>query len=125
MKYLRLTNSTEGKVLCEHCAVADNIFTRTRGLMGRCALAPGEGLLITHCPSIHMYWMKFSLDVVFVTRENVVTDFVENIAPGKIYVAKQQCGKPYAAIELPVGTIAQSRTQLGDKLICEETAAPV
>jgi uncharacterized membrane protein (UPF0127 family) len=87
-----------------------------RGLSGRASLAEDEGLLIVPCPSIHMFGMKFSLDVIFVTTDNVVTDIVEGIAPRKIYVAKDNAGKPHSALELPVGAIARSATQIGDTL---------
>ena len=120
MKFLRIINSTRDVILCERCGVADNLFTRVRGLLGRTGLEPDEGLLLRPCPSIHMFGMKFSLDVLFATSDNVVTDFVEGIAPGKVYVAKAHCGKAHTAIELPVGTIARSRTQLGDTLILEK-----
>lgn len=111
--------------MCERCELANNLWTRVRGLLGRTSLAADEGLWITPCPSIHMFGMKFSLDVIFVTRDNVVTDLVENIAPGKIYAAQARCGKPYAALEVAVGTIARSKTQVGDQLICETDAAPL
>lgn len=119
MKSVRLRNETRGRVLCDHCEVADNILTRVRGLLGRQSLPAGEGLLIVPCPSIHMFGMKFALDVIFITRDNVVTDFIENIAPGKAYVAKAHPSKAHSAIELPVGTIAASGTQLGDQLSIE------
>ena len=119
MNFLRITNATREVVLCERCGVADNLFTRMRGLLGRSELEPDEGLLINPCPSIHMFGMKFSLDVVFVTADNIVTDFVESIPPGKAYVAKAHHGKARAAIELPVGTISGSGTQIGDTLTVE------
>lgn len=125
MKYIRVTNSTQGTVIAAHCGVADNLFTRVRGLLGRSSLAADEGLFITPCPSIHMFGMKFGLDVIFVTRDNVVTDYVAAIAPGKIYAAKAHCGKPHAAIELAIGTIARTKTQFGDQLTCEDGAPPV
>jgi uncharacterized membrane protein (UPF0127 family) len=116
MRIVRIENATRHKVLCERCEVADNMFTRMRGLLGKSTLAAGAGLLITPCPSIHMFGMKFSLDVVFLTRENIVTDMVENIAPGRYYVARPQQGKAYSALELPVGTINSTQTAVGDEV---------
>ena len=116
MKFVRIFNTSRNTVLCEHCGIADNFLTRARGLLGRSSLPPGEGLLLAKCSSIHMFHMKFALDVVFLTHDDVVTDLVENIAPGKAHVAKSQVGKAVAALELPVGTIAQTRTQVGDVL---------
>lgn len=119
MKYVRLSNGTRNTVICDRCAIADNMFTRGRGLLGKSSLPAGEGILLIPGTSIHMFGMKFALDVIFLTKENVVTDFVENIAPGKFYVAKANSGKPHAAVELPVGVIAQTGTQIGDQLTIE------
>ena len=63
-----------------------------------------------------MFGMKFALDVIFISRENIVTDFVENIIPGKAYVAKKEIGKAHAALEVVPGTIAATGTQRGDKI---------
>jgi uncharacterized membrane protein (UPF0127 family) len=125
MKTVRVSNTTRGGVLCQRCRIANNIFTRVRGLLGRKSLNDNEGLLIVPCPSIHMFGMKFALDVIFLTRENVVTDFVENIAPGKYYVAKPNHGKAHSALELPVGTIGRTSTQRGDELRLEETSEDI
>ena len=122
MKVVCVTNTTRASVLCQRCSVADNLFTRVRGLLGRSGLEANEGLLINPCPSIHMFGMKFALDVIFVTADNVVTDYVENIAPGKAYVAKAHHGKARAAIELPVGAISRNGTQIGDELAFENIA---
>jgi uncharacterized membrane protein (UPF0127 family) len=116
MKSVRIFNTSRNTVLCEHCGIADHFFTRARGLLGRASLPDGEGLLLTKCSSIHMFHMKFALDVVFLTEADVVTDLVENIAPGKAHVAKAQAGKVVAALELPVGTIAKTQTLIGDVL---------
>ena len=116
MKTTRIVRADDNATICEHCQIADNILTRVRGLLGRDSLAEDEGLLIIPCPSIHMFGMKFSLDVVFLSKENVVVDFVENIAPGKHYVAKKAHGKPHSALELSVGTIARYNVEIGQTL---------
>jgi len=127
MKFVRVLNQTRGQVLSARCGVANTLWTRVRGLLGRTGLENGEGLLIDPCPSIHMFGMKFPLDVVFVTTEYVVTDVVENIAPGKAYVAKAHAGKARIAIEVAAGEIARSSTRIGDVLItqsCDEIPLP-
>ena len=116
MKTTRITRNNDSAIICARCHIADNILTRVRGLLGRDGLAEDEGLLIVPCPSIHMFGMKFSLDVVFISKENVVVDFVENIAPGKHYVAKKTHGKAHSALELSVGTIARHNIEIGQTL---------
>ena len=119
MKTVLVRNLTRDTVVCPRCEVADNLFTRTRGLMGRAALAEDEGMWIKRCPSIHMFNMKFALDVIFVTQEGVVTDIALGIAPGKTFFAKNNAGKPDSAIEVAAGGAARSATAIGDKLAFE------
>jgi len=54
------------------------------GLMGRPRLPKGEGLLIRPCNSIHMFFMKFSIDAAFMDRDFTIVRLVRNLAPGKI-----------------------------------------
>lgn len=124
MKIVRLENRTQNRVLCEKCAVADTFWTRLRGLQYRPPLAENEGLFITHCPSVHMIGVRFPIDVIFLDSENFVTDWVENLPGGfHFYVAKARpddtkklFGKPLNAIELPAGSIARHKLQIGDEI---------
>lgn len=96
--------------------MAHDLFSRVRGLMFRPSLPTDEGLWISPCPSIHMFNVKFALDAVFLTKELVVTDIVENIAPGKAYVAKDNAGKPHSVVEVASGVVAKTGTKIGDKI---------
>ena len=119
MKKVRVINQSRDSVVCAQCAVADNPFTRIRGLLGKKTLPAGEGLLIVPCSSVHMFGMHFALDILFLTRENVVTDFVENLAPGKLYVARRDFGKAHTALEVAPGTITATATRRGDQIQME------
>jgi len=117
MKIVRILNSTKNNVVCEKCLVADNFWTRGKGLLGRKGLPADEGILLSPGSSIHMFGMKFAIDVVFLTKDDTVTDFVENIAPGKAHIAKDGgFGKPFAALEIVAGQIKQVELSIGDKL---------
>lgn len=127
MKIVRLMNRTQNAVLCEKCAIADTFWTRLRGLQYRAPLKENEGLLITHCPSVHMIGVRFPIDVVFLTADNRVSDWVENLPGGfRFYVARarldganQSIGKPVKAIELPAGSIARQKLEIGDEIEME------
>jgi uncharacterized protein len=54
-----------GRVVCDHCTLADGPLTRLRGLLGRRELPHGEGLLLRPSPSIHTWFMRFPIDAVF------------------------------------------------------------
>jgi uncharacterized protein len=78
--YLYLTNGTDSLA----CQIADSFWTRFMGLMGRDRLPDGEGLLIAPCDSIHMFFMKFALDVLFLDKDFRIVKIVKNLKPGDI-----------------------------------------
>ena len=83
------------------------------GLIPRRALPGDEALILTRCQSIHMFFMRFSIDVIFTDRQRRVVGLVENIKPfqlSRIY------WKAYFAIELAAGTIGAKKVSLGDQL---------
>ncbi len=120
MKTLQISNPARGNIVCARCLLANNLWTRGRGLLGRPSLAEDEGILLVPGTSIHMFGMKFSIDVIFLTQDHRVTDFAPAIAPGKAHVARGQAGKPHSALEVAPGTIERSGVQIGDQLNLEE-----
>jgi uncharacterized membrane protein (UPF0127 family) len=104
-----------GIVVCEHCAVADTVPTRMRGLLGRDGMEPGEGLLIKPTNSVHMFFMRFAIDVVFLDRELVVKKVVEALRPWRL----AGCRGAKAALELPAGEAARRGVTLGERLELE------
>ena len=87
------------------------------GLIGRKEISASEALLIPHCQSIHMVFMRFSIDVLFVSKENRVVGIVKNIRP--FFLSPIFWESSYA-IELPAGKIVETKTSLGDILILEK-----
>jgi len=55
----------KGRVLIENLEIADTFFKRLKGLLGRKGIKSNEGLLIIPCSDIHMFFMKFSIDIFF------------------------------------------------------------
>jgi len=70
-----------GEVVVESCSIADKPWGRMRGLLGRSSLDPGEGLLLKPCGSVHMFFMRFPIDVVFLDRELSVVAVRPELAP--------------------------------------------
>ena len=81
--------------------------------MGCASLPDGKALVITRCNSIHMFFMRFSIDVVFVDKNDIVVGLLENIPPNSISPIFWRSSK---AIELPVGKIAFTKTKINDKV---------
>ena len=116
-------NLTRGTIVASRVGVARSIPARTRGLMFARSLADDEGLLIDPCGSIHMFFMRFALDVLYVDQFDRVVRTQRGIKPwrvGPLYTR----GAKYV-IELPIGTIERSATEPCDQLqITDRTPEP-
>jgi uncharacterized membrane protein (UPF0127 family) len=102
-------------VLCERCEVADRPLARMRGLLGRSGLEPGSGMLLTPEPSVHMLFMRFPIDVVFLDREHKVVGVRHELRPWRAAGARGA----YASLELPAGAAAAVGVEEGDVLVLE------
>jgi uncharacterized protein len=86
---------------------------RTVGLLRTPELQPGEGLWIEHAPSIHMFFMRYAIDAVFIAADGRVTKVVPNLKPWRVVWwarGARDC------LELPAGAAAASGIQPGDQL---------
>jgi uncharacterized protein len=101
-----------GDVVCEQCLVADSPLARMRGLLGRSDLARTEGVLLRPAGSIHTYFMRFAIDVVFLDRELRVVKVAEHVRP---WNAVRRKGAK-AVLELRSGEITRRRVRVGDVL---------
>lgn len=110
----RLINERTGSLLAERLEVADSFFSRFRGLMLRSGLGPGSALLIEPCSSIHMLFMRFPIDAVFLDDGGRVLKVVHRLRPW-IGVAASRSAR--AVIELPAG--AAEGLEPGDRLRIE------
>ena len=107
--------SCNGEILADKVYIADSYFKRLRGLLGKKQLQPGEGLLLTKVSSVHCFFMKFTIDVVYLDKDMVVTG-VETIPPWR--VGKWIKGTTHT-LELEEGA-ARGRVKKGDKLTINE-----
>ncbi len=116
MAELRVRNVTRDTLLAERARHARSLWARTVGLLGTAELAPGAGLVLEPCKSVHMIGMRYPLDVVFVDSEGMVVGLAENLRPWRMTRVYRGAR---CAIELPVGTVSSSETRSGDHLVLE------
>ena len=109
---LTATNLTRGVDLTHGARVAENPWTRLVGLLRDKALAPGDGLWIIPCNSIHSFWMKFVFDAVFLDKDLRVVHLMPEMKPWRI---SPMILSAKSVLEIPTGLIAQSGTALGDQ----------
>src|SRR3954464_13598562 len=108
----RVRRTTDGAVVCERCEIPETAFGRMRGLLGRDGLEPGTGMLIDRAGSVHMFFMRFPIDVVFLDRSRKVVRIVHGLRPWRVAGAR----KAVAALELPVGAAEQAGVEAGGGL---------
>lgn len=98
--------------------VADNFLQRLRGLMLRspASLLLGTGLLIAPCNSIHMMFMRFAIDVVYLAEDYTVVKTVKNVRP---WLGISACFKKgtWAVLELPIGSIEHYGVAVGKRFL--------
>ena len=110
---MTIVNVTRQTQLAQQVIVANTPLERMQGLLNRESFLPQEALVITQCSSIHMFFMKFAIDVVFVDKHNQVVGLCPHIKPFEV---SPIFWKSACAIELPAGTIKATGTQVGDQL---------
>ncbi len=108
-----IINKTKDNLLAHNVFVARDFFARAKGLLGRRSLDPSEALIIPQCQAIHMMFMQFPIDVVFVDRTYHVVGLVRGIKPFQVSAF---FWKAVFAIELEAGVIDKTKTRLGDLL---------
>ena len=113
---MKIINKTENTTIADNATLADSFGSRMVGLLRHSTLNSGEGLIITKCNSIHMFFMKFPIDVIFLDKNNIVVGLVENILPNRL---SRIYWKATTAIEVPVGVISASKTTLNNSIIIE------
>ena len=113
---IRVRNRDRGTILAEAADVADTSAKRKTGLLKHHSLAPGTGLWISPCESVHSFFMKFAIDLVYLDRQKKVRKVRRNMVPWRV----SACLTAHSVLELPVGVIDASRTERGDQLDFEK-----
>ena len=119
-RIVRVENVTSGTVVGDRIRVASSMGDRTVGLLRTPQLAPGEGLWIERSPSIHMFFMRYAIDAIFVADDGRVTKVVSDLKPWRVVWwarGARDC------LELPAGTAEATRTRAGDILKTTELRA--
>lgn len=114
---LLVTNLTRGTVLATRLEAAHTGPKRRKGLLGRDSLGTGEGLWIAPCESVHTFFMRFPIDLVYLDREKRIKKARSVVGPWRL----SACFSAHSILELPAGTIRESLSERGDTLEIAET----
>jgi hypothetical protein len=109
---LKIHNLTRGTEIASCLEVADTPSTRNKGLLGRTGLPGGGGLWIVPCSSVHTFFMKFPIDLVYIDRRKKVKKVRSHVGPWRL----SACLFAHSILELPAGTADSTQTRRGDQL---------
>jgi len=108
----------DGTVVCARCALATSPWPRMKGLLGRSGLGPDEGMLFRPAGSIHMFFMRFAIDAVFLTKDLEVVKVVGHLKPWRVARAR----RAKRILELGAGEAARLGIAVGDRLVLDDVA---
>ncbi len=96
-----------------HVEVAETVWTRFLGLMGRRSVPADRGLLLMRCSSVHMCFMRLALDVVYLDAAFAVTKIAPDVRPWRFSAGGR--GAKHT-IEVPAGSAGHLGIEVGDTL---------
>lgn len=108
----QLENIRSGSVVADRVLTAFDSKARKKGLLGCDGLPAGSALIIAPSNAVHTWFMRFSIDIVFVARNGRVLKVRAAVRPWRVTGAL----RGFAVIELPAGTLERSQTLPGDTL---------
>lgn len=106
-------------MVAENLEIADTPLKRVKGLLGRSNLPIGAGLWIEPCASIHMFFMRFAIDVIYLNPDGRVVKLVHRLKPWRCSFAWG--GR--SVVELPAGALERLDINEGDLLEVQEPTA--
>jgi len=113
---LYLRNATSGLEVVSRLEIAKTPWARVKGLLGRDGLREGQGLLIEDCSSIHTWFMRFAIDVVFLDDALRVRRIVPDLRPWRLSASRGA----HHVLELPAGALLERPVEIGDILKVEK-----
>jgi uncharacterized membrane protein (UPF0127 family) len=103
----------DGSILATDILYRQGMLFRMKGLLGREGLKPGEGILILPCNAIHMFFMKFPIDAVFLNKEFRVVKIFHSIKPWR---ATRMVKGVTSVLEIKAGDCREAKLAEGMKL---------
>jgi len=115
-------NRTKQTLLGDEVELAAGPWGRLKGLLGRQVkeFIQGKGILIVPSQGVHTLGMSFPIDAAYLDRDGRVIHVCHQLAPFRIAPLKL---KSRSVLELPAGTLARTRTEVGDMLEIKKIAA--
>lgn len=107
----------DGILIADDVSIADRYLERLIGLLKHQSLDENEGLLINPCKQVHTIGMKYSIDVLFLSKDNKVLHFENSLPPGKI---SRYIKNAATVLELKAGKIIEYDLKRFDYICVEK-----
>jgi uncharacterized membrane protein (UPF0127 family) len=108
----RIVNTRNGKVVADRLLTAFDSATRRKGLLAHGSLPQSTALIIAPTNAIHTFFMKFPIDIVFVSKDGRVLKIRSSVPAWRMTASL----RAYAVLEMAAGSLDGSDTQVGDRL---------
>ena len=112
-----IINTSRNTTVSQRPFHAVRLWDRTRGMIGRDFSDAFDAMVFSACNAIHTFFMRISLDVIFLNRDNIVISLHRGVCPWYPCVVSWRSS---TVVELPVGAIDASATEVGDHLVFDE-----
>lgn len=110
---MKMISSRTQSPVVEDLRIAKTIFSRMKGLLFTDQLAPGHGLWLVPCNSIHSIGMRYSIDVIYLDKKNKIVRLTHELRPNRV---GPLVWKAWSVIELPAGSLERIDVKVGDTL---------
>jgi uncharacterized membrane protein (UPF0127 family) len=107
-----LVDAANGRVVVPRLELALDSATRRKGLLGRDGLEEGAGLMIAPSNSVHTFFMRFAIDIVFLNRSGRVLKIRHRVPARRVAIS----ATAHAVLELPAGAATAAGIGVGDTL---------
>ena len=115
-KLYKAINLATGEVIADRVRIAQDFKSRSIGLLDRHSVNENEALLIKPCSSIHTFFMKFPIDVLFLSKEGKIVKIAHSLKPWRLSGCLLGC---FMVLELQPGKLAKTTIKIGNLIeIC-------
>ena len=103
----------DGQCISSLMTIPESFYQRAKGLLGKKYIDKRESMLFYNCSSIHMFGMKFPIDIAYLDNDMRILKLVKNVKPWKL----SSCKGANHTIEFSLGIIKEYQLQIGEQLI--------
>jgi uncharacterized membrane protein (UPF0127 family) len=107
---MKLINVSANQVIAENVKAAYRFWQRFKGLMLTRSLPDHTALHLAPCSSVHTFFMKYRIDILYLNKQNVIVGIEEKLEPGKL---GKRFPKVSSVIELPAGKVESTSVKVG------------